>query len=318
MNRDGPTAATLTLPLRGAGGEPVSLRATLASHGLAWLPPNDIGLDERTLTTTLRLGDGKARTLAMHESVPGILSIFVDGRRPSASRMREIAQAVRAMFALDDDLAPFYASLANDAELAFAIAGYGRLLRSPTAFEDIVRTICTTNCAWSATERMIGALVAHLGTAAPLAEPGGWRGHAFPTAEQLAAADDAFFRDTMRAGYRGTYLRAFAAAVASGDLEVEAWRLARRPELSDAELEQLLLALPGVGPYAAAHVMMLFGRCSRLGLDSWTRPRYAQLLDKKIVSDKTILRRFKRYGQNAGLAFWLLLWKSRHLGDEVR
>jgi len=27
--------------------------------------------------------------------------------------------------------------------------------------------VCTTNCAWSATERMVGALVAHLGEAAP-------------------------------------------------------------------------------------------------------------------------------------------------------
>jgi N-glycosylase/DNA lyase len=318
MNRDGLTAATHTVPLCGAGGEPVSLHATLASHGLAWLPPNDIASDELTLTTTLSLSDGSARTVSMRENAPGTLAIFVDGRRPSAAHLREIVRAVRAMFALDDDLAPFYATLANDAELAFATAGYGRLLRSPTAFEDIVRTICTTNCAWSATERMIAALVAHLGTAAPLGAPGDGRRRAFPTAAQLATADDAFFRDTMRAGYRGTYLRAFAAAVASGDLYVEAWRLAPRAELSDAELEQLLLALPGVGPYAAAHVMMLFGRCSRLVLDSWTRPRYAQLLGKKSISDKAISRRFKRYGVYAGLAFWLYLWKSRHLGIEAR
>jgi hypothetical protein len=62
-----------------------------------------------------------------------------------------------------------------------------------------------------------------------------------------------------------------------------------------------------VGPYAAAHVMLLLGRCSRLILDSWTRPTYARLVHRPSVSDRTIERRFRRYGPWAGLAFWLAL-----------
>jgi len=220
------------------------------------------------------------------------------------------------MFGLDDDLTPFYARLRDDAELAFALDGTGPLLRSPTAFEDVARTICTTNCAWSATQRMIAALVAHLGTAAAGTEPATWRGRAFPTAAQVAVADDAFFRDVARAGYRGPYLRAIARAVVAGEIDLEAWRRARRDELSDEALEANLLALPGIGPYAAAHAMMLFGRCSRLVLDSWTRPRYAELVGKSVVADRAIERRFKRYGEHAGRAFWLALWKSRHLSEE--
>lgn len=63
---------------------------------------------------------------------------------------------------------------------------------------------------------------------------------------------------------------------------------------------------------------LVFGRCSRLVLDSWTRPRYAQLVGKKIVADRTIERRFARYGEHAGRAFWLALWKSRHLREDRR
>jgi 3-methyladenine DNA glycosylase/8-oxoguanine DNA glycosylase len=74
-------------------------------------------------------------------------------------------------------------------------------------------------------------------------------------------------------------------------------------------VEQRLLALPGVGPYAAAHVMMLIGRYSRLILDSWTRPTYARLAGRK-ASDATIARRFRRYGEYAGLAFWLYLTRG--------
>ena len=82
------------------------------------------------------------------------------------------------------------------------------------------------------------------------------------------------------------------------------------PELPDDEVEERLLALPGVGPYAAAHVMMLLGRYSKLVLDSWTRPKYARLVGKKTVADATIVRRFGHYGRYAGLAFWLFLTRD--------
>jgi len=293
------------MPLRGAGGEPVSFRATLGSHGLARLAPNEVDAGLTSLRTTVGLRDGRARQIVVTEDPPGEIAIAIAGREPSAQTRAEIAAIVRVMFYLDDDLSRFYAQLMSDGELSFAAAdGVGRMLRSPTAFEDIVRTICTTNCAWSGTERMIDALVAHLGTAAPGAPANGWRGRAFPTPQQVAHADENFYRDVARAGYRGPYMRAFAASVVRGEVDVEGWRAASRAELSDDELEERLLELPGVG------------RCSRLVLDSWTRPRYAQLMGKKKIADRTIARRFKLYGDYAGLAFWLLLWKARHLGDE--
>ena len=76
---------------------------------------------------------------------------------------------------------------------------------------------------------------------------------------------------------------------------------------SDDEVETALLALPGIGPYAAAHVMQLLGRHRRLVLDSWTRPAYLRMSKKKRAGDATIRRAFARYGEYAGLAFWLLL-----------
>jgi 3-methyladenine DNA glycosylase/8-oxoguanine DNA glycosylase len=123
----------------------------------------------------------------------------------------------------------------------------------------------------------------------------------------MAEADESFYREQARAGYRGTYLRALAGAVAGGELDLEQLG---DPALSDDEAEARLLALPGVGPYAAAHVMLTsLGRYSRLVLDSWTRPTYARLAGRK-ASDATIARRFRRYGEFAGLAFWLMLTRS--------
>ena len=51
------------------------------------------------------------------------------------------------------------------------------------------------------------------------------------------------------------------------------------------------------------------GRYRRLIFDSWTRPTYARLNGRK-ASDKTIERRFRRYRDYAGLAFWLYLTKG--------
>jgi N-glycosylase/DNA lyase len=122
----------------------------------------------------------------------------------------------------------------------------------------------------------------------------------------MAGADDVFYKELVRAGYRGQYLRALALDVAAGRLDLEQLN---DPGLLDDEVAARLLALPGVGPYATAHMMMLVGRYSRLILDSWTRPKYARLNGRK-ASDKTIERRFRRYQRYAGLAFWLYLTRD--------
>jgi 3-methyladenine DNA glycosylase/8-oxoguanine DNA glycosylase len=157
---------------------------------------------------------------------------------------------------------------------------------------------------------MVGALVEHLGEPAPGAARQGPYGRAFPAPEAMAAADERFYRDVARAGYRGAYLRSLAASVASGEVDVEELGTAGRDELPDDEVADRLLALPGVGPYAAAHIMMMLGRYSRLILDSWTRPKYARLNGRRSVKDSTIERRFRRYGPYAGLAFWLYLTRD--------
>jgi 3-methyladenine DNA glycosylase/8-oxoguanine DNA glycosylase len=87
----------------------------------------------------------------------------------------------------------------------------------------------------------------------------------------MAGAGERFYRDVARTGYRGAYLLQLARSIHHGDLDLEAFATATAEELPDEELEARLLALPGVGPYAAAHIMMTLGRYHRLILDSWTR-----------------------------------------------
>jgi 3-methyladenine DNA glycosylase/8-oxoguanine DNA glycosylase len=294
------TAWSSEIPLLGAGGEPVDLTRTLLSHGFVDLPPMKLDQEVPSLDVTFAVDGGKPRTVEIRPGRRGHARLIVAGRSPSKRAADEIVARARHVLGLDENLFEFYELVATDPDLSWAAAGAGRMVRSPTVFEDVVKTICTTNCAWSATERMVAALVTNLGEAAP----GGRR--AFPTPQAMAEADESFYKDIVRSGYRGPYFRALAADVAIGKLDLEQLL---DPGLHDDEVAARLLALPGVGPYATAQMMMLLGRYSRLILDSWSRPKYAKLNGRK-ASDKTIERRFRRYGRYAGLAFWLYVTRD--------
>jgi 3-methyladenine DNA glycosylase/8-oxoguanine DNA glycosylase len=297
-------ATSLAFRLAGPAGESVDLWRTLVSHGVAALPPSVLDEERRTLTVTVPIRSGKPRTIVIREGRRGTARIEVLGPAPSLRTERHLQEVVAQMLNLGEDLAPLYATAESDPDLSWITTGAGRMFRSPTVFEDVVKTICTTNTTWSATERMVGALVDNLGE-----ESAGGHGRAFPTPAAMASASEGFYRDVVRAGYRGAYLHTLAVDVAEGSLDLEVLRGASPDELPDEEVAARLLALPGVGPYAAAHVMMLLGRHSRLILDSWTRPKYARLNGRKAL-DRQIERRFRRYGDYAGLAFWLYLTRD--------
>src|SRR5205823_8965555 len=142
-----------------------------------------------------------------------------------------------------------------------------------------------------------------------LGEPAsGSEERAFPTPDAMAAAPESFYRDVVRAGYRSAYLPSLASGVAEGKIELEDLG-DPAIEIPDEDVAARLLALPGIGPYGTAHMMMLLGRHSRLILDSWTRPKYARVKGRK-ATDAQIERRFRRYGRYAGLAFWLYLTRD--------
>jgi len=288
------------LPLRGGGGEPVDWRRLLASHGVASLPPNRIDSTTRTLQTTLSGEDGQSHSVVVAELQPGVAT--VRGREVvSPADAARILATCRRILSLDEDLSRFYLIAARDPDIAWATAGAGRMLRSPSVFEDVVKTICTTNCAWSGTERMVASIVGRLGHPDRLGE------HAFPSPQAMAEVDLDFYREVARTGYRGPYLQALARVVASGDLDLEALH---DPALTDAEAERRLLSLAGVGPYAAAHIMLTaLGRYRLLILDSWTRPTYARL-SGRAASNLAIRRRFRKFGAYQGLAFWLYLTQN--------
>lgn len=299
------------VPLRGPGGEPVDLWRTMNSHGFSDLAPLRLDDVARTLDLTVRLPRGAPRRVRIGPGPRGTASFaVVGGGAPSAATRHHLTRAAVRVLRLDQDLSAFYAVAAGDPDLAWAANGAGRMLRSPTVWEDVVKTVCTTNCSWGLTTKMVTALVTHLGEVAAghAAEP---LAGAFPTPAAMAVQPEAFYREVIRSGYRAPNFVRLSLMVASGEVDLESLGTASREEIPDEEVEQRLLALPGVGPYAAAHILMTLGRNSRLILDSWTRPTYARIAGRrKIPADAAIARRFRRFGPEAGLAFWLYVTRD--------
>lgn len=299
----------IRVPLVGPAGEPVNFRATINSHGVASLPPvKPDGPMPTQLTVTMRLADGSIRTAHLSEASPGKLDISVAGSAPYDQEL--VVTAVRYMLRLDQDLSGFYSQIANDPVLGWVANGYGRMMRCQTVFEDVIKTVLTTNCAWSGTVRMVDRLVTELGDPDSSFAMEAPYGRAFPTPEAMAGQDESFYREVIRAGYRAPHLVKLANDVSIGALDLEAMCSATNTELSDDDLAKQLLALPGVGPYAASHIMHMVGRQSRVVLDSWTRPTYARLLGVESITDSEIIERHAEYGDFAGLAYWLAVTKE--------
>lgn len=272
-----------------------SFRRTILSHGWYGLQPFHINDSRDELFRVLDLKKGKPVTVSMRGARN---AIHVTPSRTVGQRaVDQIIKDVRHMLRLDDELSSFYGLVETDPDFEWIPRqGAGRLLRSPTVYEDLVKMICTTNCSWALTVKMVTGLVEKLGR-----ESDDGR-RAFPTAEAMAQMPLNFYADEVRAGYRAPYFKELADRVASGQLDVEAWLSS---SLSTAELMKEIRGVKGAGPYAAENVLKLIGRYDGLALDSWTRAKFFSVRNGgRKATDKKIARFYSRFGEWRGLALW--------------
>lgn len=272
-----------------------SFKRTVISHGWCELLPFRMDREAWVLSRVLDLKSTSPVTLAI-TATKGALRIN-PSRRLSQAATSQIMKDVRHMLRLDDDMGSFYRSVAEDSDFNWIPAqGAGRMLRSPTVFEDLVKMICTTNCSWALTEKMVTGLVENLGRESN----DGYR--TFPTPEAMALMPLKFYVNEVRAGYRSAYLKELADRVASGELDVESWLSSSLPT---AELIKEMRGVKGVGPYAAENLLKLIGRYDGLALDSWTRAKFFTVRNNgRKATDKKIARYYSRFNEWRGLALW--------------
>jgi N-glycosylase/DNA lyase len=272
-----------------------NFKRTVISHGWCELLPFQFDRNKWELVRTLDLPEGKPVTVTITASKRTLR--IKTSRRLSQEATKKVVTDVRHMLRLDDDMAGFYRLFAEEPDFSWISAqGAGRMLRSPTVFEDLVKMICTTNCSWALTEKMVTGLVKNLGREANDGR------RTFPTPEAMALMPLKFYVKEVRAGYRSAYLKQLADRVASDNLDVEAWL---KSPLSTTDLIKEMRGVMGVGPYAAENLLKLLGRYDGLALDSWTRAKFFSVRNNgRKASDKKIARYYSRFKEWRGLALW--------------
>jgi len=181
---------------------PFNFLSVINSHGWRQLAPFSYDETTSTLSYVLQLSNGRVIELNLRDAVEGV---SVETEKLDQVERREVADKVTWMFGLEMDFSLFYAASRAEPKLARAKKrALGRVLRSPNLFEDVIKTILTTNTLWAATKNMTRKLVDEFGEALPSAgrvalneseertlAPGasaGAEAKAFPTPEATAAS----------------------------------------------------------------------------------------------------------------------------------
>ena len=150
---------------------PFNFLSVVNSHGWRQLAPFSYDENTNTLYYILLLSNGRVIELKMNDTGNGV---SVETEKLDKTERKEVTNKVGWMLGLDMDFSRFYAASRREPKLAAAKKrALGRVLRSPTLFEDVIKTILTTNTLWTATKNMTRKLVDEFGAstagfAAPL------------------------------------------------------------------------------------------------------------------------------------------------------
>src|ERR1044072_6135147 len=277
-----------------------SFRQAVYSHGWCNLRPFVLD-EEKFVLERVFLVDGAAFTASLSHD-KGTINIRLEGK-PDKKAREKILKDARHILRLDDDLSEFYRLAKNDKDLAWiATRKAGRIMRSPTVFEDLGKTICTTNCNWSMTKLMTKNRVEKLGAKTDTGK------YAFPTPEAMAKKSVDFYNKEIKAGYCSAYLKELAKKVCGGTPDRESWLIT---DLPADELKKEMKKVKGVGEYAADNLLKLVGHYDGLALDSFLRSQfYLTHRNSKKCSDKIIEKHYKRFVKWSGLIMWCEMTKD--------
>ena len=276
-----PAVASIPLP------PGFNFQSTVVSHGWYLLAPFRWSRSDQTLYRPEILG-GKVRRLKIRDGLE------VEGTLDSPELQRKMSR----MFQLNIDMSEFFVVARGSPSHEWVVAaGFGRLLCGSTLFEDAVKIITTTNTTWRQTMRMVELLVAKCG-----------RGGAFPEPGEVARFSIDELQRDCRLGYRAKSIHALASGIVDGSIDLDA---ISNPAQTTEELFDSYRELPGIGPYGAAHLLAMDGRHDFIAVDSEFRRFVRETHHKgRRVSDKTMLRRYAKWGKWKYLAYWSELWNS--------
>lgn len=285
-----PTQLTIDVPHRGP--EAFSLTHAVCSYGYYALAPNVWDAEQAELRRPLRDSTGGVVQVRIRQS-PDRRSVRVHcDRTTDRADHAPLRSQVRRMLRLGETFRD-WTRLHRPA----ARARFGRLFRSPTLFEDIVKTMTCCNIAWSGTKLMNRLMCEHIGSDGD-----------FPTPAELAAVSPKQLAARCKVGYRAERIVRFARHVRDGAIDLSWFE---QPDRTTEQLYEALRGIYGIGDYAAGNILQHLGRYDRMAIDSETirhfRDRHGVTGEPSQVA-AVAARHYDGFAPYQFLAYWFELW----------
>ena len=293
--------STLTLPTP----PDYHLPRDVCSYGYFLLAPNHWDVATQTFHRVLDLPADPATVRITQPAAGEPLRARFDRTltRTTDSPEHAVARAqITRMLRLDEtDTADFH-----KVDPRWKRSGRARLMRSPTLFEDVIKTVTSCNVAWTSTIKMNERFCQVLGTKSDSGP------RSFPSAKKFARTRAGTLRARCSVGYRDQRIvdlaKLFTKSPARGGID-QAWL--EDPATPDDDAFKFLLTLPGIGPYAAGNIMQLLGRYSRLALDTES-VRHGKAVLGHTGTDRAILKKlaahYEPFGAHKFRSYWFELW----------
>jgi len=277
--------------------KPFNFEGAVTDHGWWMLTPNHWHEDKKTYCRTIKLSTGKNIFISVSNDNDS-LDVHVENNITLDNQDKEeIKKHVSWIFRLEEDFESFYQMSREHGELLdVASEKRGRLLRSPTLFEDVIKVILTTNTNWQQTINMTHNLVYGLGETVLAEDKHAFK--TFPSAEKILAAGEDYLKEHVRVGYRSAYLIDVAEKTLDDTFDLEAFK---EPQKDIREMK----TIKGVGPYAFSTLSMLLGKYDALPIDSVYKERVTNKYFDGIKPNKKGLESvYDKWGDYKHLAYW--------------
>lgn len=279
--------------------ENFNFEAATTDHGWYSLPPFYLGKDKKTLTRVEKMQSGKILIWEIENRTNQLHIKINEDRKLTDKEIVEIVQKVEWIYRINEDLTDFYELCRKNEGWSEVVSlQRGRLLRSPSLFEDIIKTILTTNTTWSRTMSMTENVVKYLGeNYSDNSEM-----YAFPTPEAILEKGEEFLNTTVKLGYRSKYIYEFAKDYSNGMYNFEEWL---NPNIPTEKVASEINKINGVGPYALSIILMLVGRYDFLPIDSEFKKHVKTKYYPDVTPSKAQMEKiYEEWQEYKFLAYW--------------
>ena len=286
------------------------LKRDVCSYGYFLLAPNFWNVKDQSLSRVLDLPDGPNFIVVRQAGGIG-KPIRVNCFRPIDRLARNSIESAMVRMLRLDESAEIIRNF-HQCDSRRKLDGRGRIFRSPTLFEDVIKTVTSCNVTWPATVHMNRRICETLGSTIRLAP--GIIAHGFPSPAKLARTAASTLRARCRVGYRDQRIIELAKLFVKADTPRGLpLQLIENVHTSDDSLHDALIELPGIGPYAAANIMQLLGRYGHLPLDTES-VRHGRTILGFEGTAKSVMKAVKAYfepfADQAFRAYWFELWAA--------